>query len=97
VDGQHQRSEGDYLELLPKFSALTSRTLTRGPRACKFPVRFSSICSSRRATPWSRGRMRFGQLAVSPHPRFDAGRFLSFANATCALALGEQPLGVPAI
>jgi hypothetical protein len=43
---------------------------TRGPRACKFPVRrrFSSICSSRRATPWSRGRMRFGQLAVSPHP-----------------------------
>ena len=30
-------------------------------------------------------------------PRSDAGRFLSFANATCALALGEQPLGLPAI
>ena len=30
-------------------------------------------------------------------PRSDAGRFLSFANATCALALGEQLLGLPAI
>jgi hypothetical protein len=30
-------------------------------------------------------------------PRSDAGRFLSFANATCALALGEQPLRLPAI
>ena len=30
-------------------------------------------------------------------PRSDAGRFLSFANATCALALGEQLLGLPPI
>ena len=37
---------------------------TRGPRACKFPVRrrFSSICSSRRATPWSRGECGLGSL-----------------------------------
>ena len=30
-------------------------------------------------------------------PRSDAGRFMSLANATCALALGEQLLGLPAI
>jgi hypothetical protein len=41
--------------------------------------------------------MRFGQLAVSPHPAPTPADFLSFANATCALALGEQLLGLPAI
>ena len=59
----------------------------RGPRACKFPVR---------------RRFRAGANAVwaacgvTSH-RSHAGRFLSFANATCALALGEQLLGLPAI
>ena len=43
---------------------------TRGPRACKFPVRrrFSSICSSRRATPWSQGESGLGSLRCHLSP-----------------------------
>src|SRR5580704_14858735 len=71
---------------------------TRGPRACKFPVRrrFSSICSSRRATPWSRGECGLGSLRRHLTP-LRRRPILELANATCALALGEQLLGLPPI
>jgi hypothetical protein len=39
--------------------------------------------------------LQFGWGVTSA--RSDAGRFLSFANVTCALPLGEQLLGLPAI
>jgi hypothetical protein len=72
---------------------------TRGARACKFSGAVAvqlDLFFAASPLDGAGGECGLGSLRVTS-PRSDAGRFLSFANATSALALGEQLLGLPAI